>query len=540
MSDAHRDEIAKLEALYEEHPEGRIFTHLAEAYRKAGDLERARKVLSEGIERHPDYSSAHVVLGRVLMDQGEHDEARAEFDRVLELDGQNLVAHRSLGDIARAEGRTDDALEHYRTLMDLEPSDTDVRELVDELTGAADEVDAAEAADEEGVAAAADEEDTAAAADEEGAVGEWNEEPEEPEEPEEQAVAAGDSPSDEEPATGGEDGDDADVMTETIAQVYARQGLYDRAAEVYQQLVRARPDDDELRERLAEMEAKAGGSEDGEAEPRGTDREEMAVEPVAGFETGQIDSDEVDVEPLEGLESDELDPETGLAELEEADEGLEPEPGLTTFEAREEPEGDPWDVDDEDWDVEDEGDWDVVSDDDWDAEYEEAEWDVPVGEEDRDVEDEEATESGEYWSPEAEGWDTDEPEAAVSDVTDEAAADEAEPVAADVPDAGAAPGDEEPASPWTEDDWSGETESDASPYAWGGAEEAEADESPPIRDYLHGLLAWGAGEAGPAAEPESVDGATDVSDASTPTEPGGSDDDDDLEMFRSWLESLKQ
>ena len=46
MSDAHRDEIAKLEALYSEHPEGRVFTHLAEACRKAGDLDRAREVLT--------------------------------------------------------------------------------------------------------------------------------------------------------------------------------------------------------------------------------------------------------------------------------------------------------------------------------------------------------------------------------------------------------------------------------------------------------------------------------------------------------------
>ncbi|HEX7050930.1 MAG TPA: tetratricopeptide repeat protein, partial [Longimicrobiales bacterium] len=66
MTESQRDEIAKLEALYSANPDGRIFTHLAEAYRKAGDLERARETIERGLERHGSYPSAHVVHGRVL------------------------------------------------------------------------------------------------------------------------------------------------------------------------------------------------------------------------------------------------------------------------------------------------------------------------------------------------------------------------------------------------------------------------------------------------------------------------------------------
>ena len=58
MADSNREEIAKLETLFAAHPEGRIFTHLAEAYRKAGELDRAREVLDTGLARHADYSSA--------------------------------------------------------------------------------------------------------------------------------------------------------------------------------------------------------------------------------------------------------------------------------------------------------------------------------------------------------------------------------------------------------------------------------------------------------------------------------------------------
>ena len=75
MAESHRDEIAKLEALYASNPDGRVFTHLAEAYRRAGELDRAREILDRGLERHPDYPSAHVVLGRVYTDLGRDADA---------------------------------------------------------------------------------------------------------------------------------------------------------------------------------------------------------------------------------------------------------------------------------------------------------------------------------------------------------------------------------------------------------------------------------------------------------------------------------
>lgn len=129
MADPHREEIAKLEALYAANPDGRIFTHLAEAYRKAGDLERARQTVEKGLSRHKDYPSAHVVLGRVLWDMGDVGAAEAAFRRVLELDPENRVALRGLGDLAREAGRPAEALERYRALLLLDPGDTEVQEL---------------------------------------------------------------------------------------------------------------------------------------------------------------------------------------------------------------------------------------------------------------------------------------------------------------------------------------------------------------------------------------------------------------------------
>lgn len=133
MAESRRDEIAKLEALYASNPDGRVFTHLAEAYRRAGELDRAREILDRGLQRHPDYPSAHVVLGRVHADLGSDEEAATAFRRVLELDPENLIARRSLAEAARSAGRDEEALQHYRELLAQDPSASEVREIVDEL-----------------------------------------------------------------------------------------------------------------------------------------------------------------------------------------------------------------------------------------------------------------------------------------------------------------------------------------------------------------------------------------------------------------------
>jgi tetratricopeptide (TPR) repeat protein len=133
MAESHREEIAKLEALYASNPGGRVFVHLAEAHRKAGQYEHARAILEEGLGRHADSATGHVVLGRVLTDLGLDDEAEAAFRRVLELDSGNLVALRGLAELARAAGRLDEAVAHYREVLSRNPSQEEVQRLLAEV-----------------------------------------------------------------------------------------------------------------------------------------------------------------------------------------------------------------------------------------------------------------------------------------------------------------------------------------------------------------------------------------------------------------------
>jgi cytochrome c-type biogenesis protein CcmH/NrfG len=129
-------EIEKLEARHAEHPEGRFFVPLANAYRKTGEIERAEAVLREGLRRHPDYLSAHIVLGRCLADRGATREAQDEFQHVLSIDPQNLIALRTLGDLAVASGRPGDSARWYEQLLAVDPMNEDARRALDALPGA--------------------------------------------------------------------------------------------------------------------------------------------------------------------------------------------------------------------------------------------------------------------------------------------------------------------------------------------------------------------------------------------------------------------
>nr|MDP2470348.1 tetratricopeptide repeat protein [Candidatus Palauibacterales bacterium] len=98
------DEIQRFEEQYERQPESLVFARLADAYRKAGQPEKALALLDDGLLRHPDYPSGHIVRARALRDLGRMEETLDSFRKVLELDGHNLVAISELAGLAEERG----------------------------------------------------------------------------------------------------------------------------------------------------------------------------------------------------------------------------------------------------------------------------------------------------------------------------------------------------------------------------------------------------------------------------------------------------
>ena len=93
-------EIKQLESRYADHPDGLTFAHLADAYRRAGEYGKAEGLILHGLKNHPNYISAYNVLGRVYVDGERYSDAHEQFSRALELDPQNMIAMRALGELA--------------------------------------------------------------------------------------------------------------------------------------------------------------------------------------------------------------------------------------------------------------------------------------------------------------------------------------------------------------------------------------------------------------------------------------------------------
>ena len=325
FDESAEDEIRRFEEQFRSQPESLVFARLADAYRKSGDLERSLEVLDEGIGRHPDYLSAHIVRARTFRDLGRSDEARSAFERVIELDAQNLVAIRGLAEIARESGDVVSELAWLERLEQADPQSPDsgmrlaeLREFrppVDETTespvaeglpevpaggewwsagplvsraeevssGSGPEADEAGAPGDPARAGSEDSQPDESSPGLSELISElWSGPAIEPvrgrvadsfaeelnaaildDEPDTKPSPAEGPPSTDawwfepppEPGAGepGEDGaaedddQDADLLTRTMAELYARQGLVDEAEAIYRELLIDRPEDESLR-----------------------------------------------------------------------------------------------------------------------------------------------------------------------------------------------------------------------------------------------------------------------------------------------------
>jgi tetratricopeptide (TPR) repeat protein len=125
---AYTSEIDKLEARWRENPKGRNFAPLADAYRKAGLIDNAIDLCQSGLKLHPDYVSAHIVYARCLIDKKDDPGAQGVFKKVLELDGENIIALRGLAELAERNERFGEEVEWLTRLLNADPMNGDAAE----------------------------------------------------------------------------------------------------------------------------------------------------------------------------------------------------------------------------------------------------------------------------------------------------------------------------------------------------------------------------------------------------------------------------
>jgi tetratricopeptide (TPR) repeat protein len=125
--------IDELRKKLDKEPGSRLFAQLAEELRKDGDLEDAIRVAREGLQKHSNYPSARMTLGRALFDTGDWSAARAEFELVLKGAPDNILASRLLAESLESLGDVPAAIARYKKTLALAPGDKQVLARLDAL-----------------------------------------------------------------------------------------------------------------------------------------------------------------------------------------------------------------------------------------------------------------------------------------------------------------------------------------------------------------------------------------------------------------------
>lgn len=137
-------EVDELKKKLTQNPDSLIFVPLADAYRKAGMLQEAIDVCAKGLEKHPTYMSARVVLGRIYDQKDMLDEAESELKKVEAADVDNIMVHSMLGNVYLKRKMYPQAVEQFQKVLSLNPEDTDTQEKLTEALSAKQETAAEE------------------------------------------------------------------------------------------------------------------------------------------------------------------------------------------------------------------------------------------------------------------------------------------------------------------------------------------------------------------------------------------------------------
>lgn len=194
-------------------PHSTAFVPLAEAYRQIGLLDDALEAARRGTDMLPNFSPGFATLGRILGQMGRIDEAMSAFARALSIDRQSQSALTGLARLHLARGERDTARRILQQAAEFHPDDDMVENMLVAL-----DLPRPWAIESAGAVA---------------------------EEPPAVRVEAEEPMS--EPA-GGEP-----IPTATLAEIYVKQGLIDKAARVYQEILRIEPDNAAAARRLAEL-----------------------------------------------------------------------------------------------------------------------------------------------------------------------------------------------------------------------------------------------------------------------------------------------
>ncbi len=214
MSDAAvlKAKIEEYRAALAQDPKSKVFVALSDAYRAAGQLDDALEVALRGTWELPQYAEGFAAVGRVYAQRKVVRKAEEAFYRALSLDQMCIPAYKGLAALFRNQGEIQKASDILTKAIMLDPGDPSLQKMIESLAMPAAPAQRSPAADVEPVV-------------------------------------------DQETAMTQKSGSMKPITTATIADIYIEQGLYDKALEVYRELLAERPQDAAVQQKISELEA---------------------------------------------------------------------------------------------------------------------------------------------------------------------------------------------------------------------------------------------------------------------------------------------
>ena len=191
-------------------PSSTAFVPLAEAYRQIGLLDDALEAARFGTEMLPHFSPGFSTMGRILGQMGRLDESLSAYSRALSIDRQSQAALVGLSRLHLVRGERDQAQKILQQAKEFHPDDEKISDMLValDLPRPWANIKQASKAQEQGPS-------------HESAPGE-------------------------------------PIATATLAEIYVKQGLLDKALEVYQGILAQSPENESARKRIMRLQEMLG------------------------------------------------------------------------------------------------------------------------------------------------------------------------------------------------------------------------------------------------------------------------------------------
>ena len=199
--------------IFAKDPSSTAFVPLAEAYRQIGLLDDALEATRLGTSMLPHFSPGFATMGRILGQMGRVDEAMSAYARALSIDRQSQAALVGLARLHLVRGERDLARKILQQAKEFHPDDEKISDMLTALDLPRPWADIKQASQ---IQKPVPGQETA---------------PDEPVEP---------------------------IPTATLAEIYVKQGLLDKAIKIYQDILSQNPDNAVARDRITQLQEAAG------------------------------------------------------------------------------------------------------------------------------------------------------------------------------------------------------------------------------------------------------------------------------------------